>query len=128
VPTFYCGLYKLDNLGSSNPSARFVYDLGGRICGVATVMGKYWIATMESAHAVESYDVSDPVHPKLKGRVTFDGNARPHWVAKEPGGNRVVVTGYASMRSDIWFLSLDPETGTPHFLATHEFAFGLPTI
>ncbi len=119
VPTFYCGLYELDNLGSTNPSLRFVYDLGGRICGVATVMGKYWIGTMESAHAVQSYDVSDPLHPVLKGRVTFAGDARPHWIAKEPDGDRLVVTGYASMRSSIWFLSLNPETGSLSLLPQH---------
>lgn len=46
-------------------------------------------------------------------------NARPHWIAKEPLGDRIVLTGYSSMRTHMTFLSLDSATGTLTILPQH---------
>ena len=43
VATSGCGLYRINDLGGTNPSAQWIYDFGARTCGVPTVVGNYWV-------------------------------------------------------------------------------------
>lgn len=111
VATSNCGLYRLDGLAGENPGALFAYDFGYRSCAVPAVVGHYWIQTAMSGHALVSLDVSDPSHPTDAGRLVLKGDALPHWIASEPGGNRLVITGFGWLATHALFATVDPRSG-----------------
>lgn len=111
VVTSGCGLYRVAGLEGENPAAQFIYDFGYRSCGVPTLAGQYWIQTAMSGHSLISVDVSDLSHVREVGRLTLGDNELPHWVSKEPGGNRIVITGFGSLSTHILFAAIDPRTG-----------------
>ncbi len=112
VKTGHCGLYRLNGLAGSNPSAQFVYDLGYRTCSsVPVVIGNYWLEPAMSGHCIVSLDVRDASHPVEVSRLLLDGDAYPHWIAREPGGNRISITGFGSILNRISFATVDPRTG-----------------
>jgi hypothetical protein len=111
VNTSGCGLYKINGLASSDPTANLVYDFGYRSCGVPTVVGHYWVQTDMSGHALTSLDVADPSHPREAGHLVLDSGALPHWIAREPDGNRLVITGFGSLATHARFATIDRATG-----------------
>jgi hypothetical protein len=112
VVTSGCGLYRITDLAGGNPAAQFVYDFGYRSCGVPTVAGRYWIQTGMSGHSLISVDVSDLSHVKEVGRLALGDEELPHWVSKEPGGNRIVITGFGSLSTHALFATINPRSGT----------------
>lgn len=111
VVTSGCGLYQVTDLAGQNPGARFVYDFGYRSCGVPTVAGHYWIQTGMSGHSLVSVDVSDLSHVKEAGRLTLRDDELPHWVSKESGGDRIVITGFGSLATHVLFANINPQSG-----------------
>jgi hypothetical protein len=111
VGTFNCGLYRLDGLEGTNPSATLVYDFGDRVCSVPVVTGHFWIEALTTAHCVVSLDVSDPSHPVEVGRIVLGPQDQPHWLAAEPNGNRIVITGYKSLFYRLLIANVDLTTG-----------------
>lgn len=111
VPTFRCGLFLLRNLAGSNPSLQHVYDFGYRLCEVPVVAGDYLIETMQSGHAIVSVDLRDPAHPREVSRLLLAADEYPHWLAIEPDGNRLVVTGYGTLATRARFATIDRSTG-----------------
>lgn len=111
VATFNCGLYLLTDLEGTNPSANLVYDFGGRKCSVPVVAGHYWVEPMESAHCIVSLDVSDPGHPVEVGRILLGPRDLPHWLALEPQGSRIVITGYGGLFYRMLIAKIDPKSG-----------------
>ncbi len=113
VTTDGCGLYRLNGLAGTNPSAQFVYDFGSRFCPSApTVIGHYWIQPCFGAHKVVAVDVRNPLHPVKTGSIAFGAHAYPHWVSSDPGTNRFAITGYGALYFQVSFASIDLRTGT----------------
>jgi hypothetical protein len=111
VGTFNCGLYRLDGLEGTDPSATPVYDFGGRWCAVPAVAGHFWIEALQSSHSVVSLDISDPSHPVEVGRLTLGSEDLPHWVSVEPNGDRIVISGYGSLYYRLLMGKIDLKTG-----------------
>ncbi|HLW82821.1 MAG TPA: hypothetical protein VKS20_12365 [Candidatus Acidoferrales bacterium] len=111
VPTFNCGLYRVRNLAGDDPTLEFVYDFGYRTCEVPVVVGNYLVETMESGHAIVSLDVQDPSHPHEVSRILLKPDEYPHWLAIEPGGDRLVITGYGALQTHALFATIDRKTG-----------------
>ena len=111
VVTSGCGLYRIADLAGANPGAQFVYDFGYRSCGVPVVAGRYWIQTAMSGHSLISVDVGDVSRVKEAGRLALADDELPHWVSKEPGGNRIVITGFGSLATTALFATVDPKSG-----------------
>ncbi|MGB9404215.1 MAG: hypothetical protein WCA98_11795 [Candidatus Acidiferrales bacterium] len=109
--TFNCGLYRIDGLEGTNPSATLVYDFGARTCALPVVAGHFWLEALQSIHCIVSLDVSDPSNPVEVGRITLGPEDLPHWLALEPGGNRVVITGYGKLSTRILIANVDMITG-----------------
>jgi len=107
VPTFRCGLFLLQNLAGTHPSLQHVYDFGYRLCEVPVLAGNYLLETMQSGHAIVSLDLRDPAHPREVSRLLLDAAEYPHWMALEPGGNRLVITGYGALATHARFVTLD---------------------
>ncbi len=111
VGTFYCGLYRVNGLEGTDPSATLVYDFGDRICSVPVVAGHFWVEALTTAHCVVSLDVSDPSHPVEVGRLVLGPNDQPHWLALEPRGSRIVITGYKALYYRLLIARIDLSTG-----------------
>ncbi|HSE66174.1 MAG TPA: hypothetical protein VLB12_04255, partial [Gemmatimonadales bacterium] len=115
VNTFTCGLYRIEGLTGDSATATWVYSTSWSVdrifCAVPVVAGRYWLQPSGPEHAVVSLDVSDPGHPREVGRLTLGSNEIPHWLGLEPGGDRVVITGYRDLESRVVLARLDKATG-----------------
>lgn len=111
LPTFNCGLFVVTNLAGDQPALHHVYDFGYRLCEVPVVAGDFLVETMQSGHAVVSLDVHDPEHPREVSRLLLPPDEYPHWMALEPGGNRLVITGYGALTTRARFATIDRRTG-----------------
>jgi len=118
VNTFTCGLYLVSGLGGPTASAEFVHSSpwnatidARRFCAVPVLVDHFWIQTSGPEHAVISLDVSDPKQPREVSRLQLEPDDVPHWIAIEPGGDRLVITGYAGIESRVLLARVDRRTG-----------------
>src|SRR5574337_1566129 len=111
VPTFNCGLFLVRNLASDTPTLQHVYDLGYRTCEVPVVAGHCLVMAAQSGHAIVSLDVRDPEHPREVSRILLPPDEYPHWLALEPGGDRLAITGYGALDTRVRFATVDRHTG-----------------
>jgi len=110
--TFTCGLYTLTGIDTDNPRVNPVYIFPGKDCAVPVVIGKYWLQTVPSLHSVLSLDVSDPSSPREVSRIGLGAESKPHWLARDGSGERVVVVNSGSkIDATIHLLRFDPATG-----------------
>ena len=114
VNTFNCGLFRLTGIEGTEPKAESVYEFPGAAsdneCGVPVVVGRYWIQTDPSLPGLVVLDVSDPAKPVEASRLIFDKRfQKPHWVAADRNGDRLVVTG--NNRSWVLIGNIDMKTG-----------------
>jgi len=112
VPTFNCGLYVVRNLAGDHPTLQHIYDFGYRVCEIPVVVGPYLVEAMESGHAIVSLDLHDPEHPREVGRILLPPDEYPHWLALEPGGNRLAITGPGALATRVRFATIDLHTGS----------------
>ncbi len=112
IHTFSCGLYALTGLDGATPSVRHVKTFEGTECAVPLRIGRYWIQTLSSAHALAAYDLSDLANVREVSRVTFDAAQKPHWIAADHDGRRVVMNSGEYAEHRLFMLTFDPATGT----------------
>ncbi len=105
VPTFGCGLFLMHNL-ATNPTLQHVYDFGYRTCEVTLVVGDYLVGAMQSGHAVVSLDMHDREHPHEVSRILLKPDEYPHWLAIEPRGDRIVITGPGELQTKALFANV----------------------
>ena len=114
VSTFNCGLYLLDGIEGDHPAGRLVGTFPRKertYCAIPVVAGSYWITTVPSYPGVVSLDISDPAHPRESSRLTLGPEDVPHWIALEPNGRRLVITGYGALGSRVLLATFDSATG-----------------
>ncbi|HEX5004644.1 MAG TPA: hypothetical protein VFV65_04970, partial [Gemmatimonadales bacterium] len=93
--TWYCGFYLLSGLKGEEPRLQYLLSLpppGNRGCSVPLLAGRWWIVPIARAHQYLVYDVSDPRRPRQVQAVATDTTFRPHWISREPGSDRLVLT------------------------------------
>ena len=111
VPTFNCGLFVVRDLAGDDPTLQHVHDLGYRMCEVPVVAGNFLVEAAQSGHAIVSLDVRDPEHPHEVSRILLPPDEYPHWLALEPGGDRLAITGYGALDTKVRFATVDRATG-----------------
>lgn len=108
LATFTCGFYRVTDIDGPTPRVDFLRAFGGENCAVPVLVGSLWIQTVPDEHALVTLDVSDPTRPREVSRVAFDSTFKPHWLAFDEGGSRLVVNdGYRRL----YLVSLDRRTG-----------------
>ena len=92
--TYHCGFYLLSGLASAAPRLEHVLSLAlpAFACGVPLLVGHWWIVPVGQLHRYLVYDLADPRHPRQAGELATDATFLPHWMAREPGTDRVVLT------------------------------------
>jgi hypothetical protein len=112
IHTFNCGLYLLRGVESLEPVARLVHTFEGKDCGVPIRTGQFWLQTVPAADAVVVLDLRDPERPREVSRVAVGEDEKPHWIAIDPAGRRVVLnSGGYSTGNRLFVLNFDPATG-----------------
>jgi hypothetical protein len=115
INTFSCGLYRLNGLEGDAPRAEWVHSSpwteGQGYCAVPVVAGRFWLQTSGPEHAVVTLDVSNSARPREISRLTLQPNQVPHWIALEPSGERLVITGYRDLAPWVLLATLDRVTG-----------------
>lgn len=112
IHTFSCGLYLLRDVDRDVPTVTFVKGFEGIDCGVPILTGKYWLQPVPASHSLIALDISNPEHPREVSAVSFGGEERPHWIAIDPTGRRIVLNSGGDKASNrLFIVNLDPETG-----------------
>ncbi len=114
VSTFNCGLYLVDGLDQATPSATLVASFpqkAGENCAIPVIAGNYYLVTVPAWNAVVSLDISDPAHPREVSRLVLGANDVPHWIALEPNGERLVITGYGALEHRVLLATVNAATG-----------------
>lgn len=120
-----CGFYRLTGIGSNEPRLENVYtiqvpdplpnDATRGACSVPTVVGNHWIMPVGRAHTVMVLDISDPGAPKEISRLNTPADFSPHWSAKDPLSDRIVVGAELGGEQGMFMLLLDAATGHLRF-------------
>jgi hypothetical protein len=114
INTWSCGLYLATGLDTPAPAVRLVHvpaDLAARGCAVPAVAGRFYVLPIADAHAIASFDISDPGSPVEVTRLDTGDRFFPHWLAADPGSDRIVVTDGGQGEARVLVLRLDPRTG-----------------
>lgn len=118
ITTFRCGLYSLTDL-DTRPVARLVRSfpwspVAGEDtdCNVPVRSGSFWIQPVGTTGSIVVLDLSDLDQPVIVDELSLGVDARPHWLAMEPGGTRLVLTGGGTLEGGVFLLQFDPERGT----------------
>ncbi len=108
LATFTCGFYRVTGIDGPTAQVEFLRAFGGENCAVPVLVGSLWIQTVPAEHALVALDVADPAHPVEIGRVAFDSTFKPHWLALDEGGSRLVVN---DGKARLFLVKLDRRTG-----------------
>ena len=111
--SYYCGFFHLTAL-ATEPQITRVLELpqpknGG--CSVPLIAGKFWIMPIAYAHRFATIDISDPAHPVEVASFPTDSTFFPHWIAADPGSDRVVFTDQGDGPPMVMVAHLDRSTG-----------------
>ena len=117
VTTFRCGMYVLSALDST-PVATLARSfpwsaVSGQDtdCNVPVRNGRFWVQPVGTTGSLVVLDVLNPLKPTIVDELAFGIDARPHWLALEPGGRRMVMTGGGTLAGGVFLIDMDPETG-----------------
>lgn len=114
VSTFSCGLYLLEGLEGDAPAGRFIASFPrseDTWCAIPVVAGPYYVVTVPSIPGVVTLDLTDASAPREVSRLVLGEGDIPHWLAMDPAGTRLVLTGYGNLAHRLLLLQFDPATG-----------------
>jgi hypothetical protein len=115
MSTYHCGFFLITGLDGEEPAIERVLAFEAdddTKCGVPEVIGHYWLMPVSQAGDVVVLDIADPRHPTVASRLEGDATFGPHWIAADPGSDRVVLTNHHRDHPGIRLARFDRETGT----------------
>jgi hypothetical protein len=123
--SYACGFYRLSEIDSERPILSNVYTLQvpepaepnsiRGACGIPVIIGDYWIMPVGRAHTIVVLDISDPERPREVSRLNTTTEFNPHWLAKDPLSNRLVVGAELGGEQGMFILTFDASTGRLQF-------------
>jgi hypothetical protein len=123
--SYGCGFYHLSDIASDRPTLRPVLALetpaplyAGQIrgaCGIPIVFGKYWIQPAGALHQVVVLDIGDPAKPREVSRLTLPDSFNPHWLARDPRADRLVLGAELGGEEGFYILRFDEAEGALAF-------------
>ena len=116
-----CAFYRLSEIGSDHPRLDNVLTLEtpepsspDRIrgsCGIPVVFGTHWLMPAGQLHAVVVLDVTNPAVPREVSRLGTPETFNPHWLARDPRSNRLVLGAELGGEEGFYLLRFDAQTG-----------------
>lgn len=112
IHTFNCGLYLLRGIDTPDPTSMFVRSFDGTGCGVPILTGHYWLQPVPDTHSLVALDIADPEHPRAVSAVAFGDDEKPHWIAIDGTGRRIVLNSAAGGKGNrLFVVNFDPANG-----------------
>ena len=99
----------MSELAGDQPNSHLVYQFPGSMCGVPSVVGRFWIQPVQILHAIVVLDLTAAGGPKEVSRVVLERPILPHWTGLDPRTHRLAVSGYDTSR--FYLLTFDPDQG-----------------
>jgi hypothetical protein len=111
--SYYCGFFTLTNLDTEPKIERVMTmaqpkNIG---CSVPVIAGKVMVMPIAYAHRYATIDISNPSHPVEVSSVAMDTTFFPHWIARDPASDRVVVTDQGDGPPMVMLGHFDSSTG-----------------
>ena len=131
---FGCGFYRLSDLDTESPAIENVYTIGVAdtvslgACGIPVHTGNFWIMTVGAEHMLVTLDVSDPGAPREVARLETGPDFAPHWLARDPRSNRLIVGAENGGENRMLMVRLDERTGALFWEERLRPRQGLPGI
>jgi hypothetical protein len=123
--SYGCTFYRVSEIGSDNPRLETFFALDtpesstpGWVrgsCGIPVVFGHYWINPVGQLHAVVVLDIADPARPREVLRLPTPNTFNPHWLARDPRSNRLVLGAELGGEEGFYVLRFDAQTGRLSF-------------
>lgn len=124
--TYGCAFYRLSDIAGATPRLENVLTLEtpeappgpGQIrgsCGIPVVYGRYWLMPAGQLHAVVVLDITDPAKPREVSRLSTADTFNPHWLARDPRSNRLVLGAELGGEEGFYLLRFDERAGTLSF-------------
>jgi hypothetical protein len=119
INAYGCGLYRLTGIEGDSPLLTHLLTFAAEetdpkrrgACGVPVVDGRWWVMPVGRANRLVTLDISDPAKPRIVSRFDTASDFRPHWTAKDPRSDRIVVGAEHGGEQGMLILRLDPRTG-----------------
>lgn len=113
VNTYSCGFYHVTNLETDPKLERVMaMELPKNFgCSVPVIAGHFMLMPVAYAHRYATIDISNPSHPVEVSSVATDTTFYPHWVARDPGSDRVVVDDQGDGAPFVMIGHFDANTG-----------------
>lgn len=120
--SYGCAFYRLSAIDSVAPRLETFFALdtpapdsgAGSIrgaCGIPVVFGHYWINPVGKLHQVVVLDIADPSHPREIFRLKMPDSFAPHWLARDPNSNRLVLGAELGGEEGYYMLRFDEQSG-----------------
>ena len=123
--SYGCAFYRLTDIGGDDPRLDPVFALEtpepsepGWIrgsCGIPIVFGNYWLQPVGQLHAVVVLDITDPGSPHEVFRLHTPDTFNPHWLARDPLSNRLVLGAELGGEEGFYLLRFEERTGRLSF-------------
>ncbi len=125
--SYGCTFYRLSKIGSDHPRLDTFFALDtptppkpepGWIrgsCGIPVVFGHYWINPVGQLHTVIVLDIANPASPREVFRLPTPSTFNPHWLARDPQSNRLVLGAELGGEEGFFILRFDEASGRLSF-------------
>lgn len=123
--SYGCNFYHLTGIDTDAPSADLVFsvetdpaDDPAKIrgaCGIPLLIGQYWVQPIGKKEQVVVLDISDPASPKEVFRLDTPEGFAPHWMGKDPAGNRLILGAELGGEQGFYMLRFDEASGRIEF-------------
>lgn len=123
--TYGCAFYHLTDIASAAPTLEMVYAIEteppqteGTIrgaCGIPVRINNFWVQPIGKLGQLMVLDLTDPTAPKEVMRLDMPTGFNPHWLAKDPNSNRLIIGAEFGGEEGFIMLRVDELTGRVAF-------------
>jgi hypothetical protein len=137
INTYGCGLYRLTGVSSGSPTITNIYTFDASepsgpgeyrgACAVPLLVDRtYWIMPVGREERLVTLDVTNPDRPREVSRLDMPKGFKPHWLARDPRSNRVLVGAHQGGQEGMFLLTLERGSGRLSFDASIRSRRGPP--
>lgn len=122
ISTLECSFYHLSDIESDTPSLELVHTLQSdgtgpapNHCGIPNRIGEFWVQSVGKSNEVVVLNIENPQSPVEVFRLRTPGDFKPHWLAKDPKSNRLILGAELGGEQGFYVLRFDEDTGALDF-------------
>lgn len=123
--SYGCNFYHLTGIASDDPQLDLVFSVETApsadltkirgACGIPVLIGQYWVQPIGKNQQVVVLDISDPRNPVEVFRLDTPEGFAPHWLGKDPAGNRLILGAELGGEQGFYMLRIDESSGRIEF-------------